>query len=72
MDGWVDEYVNKWITVWITCQQVESINDRTEFRSVETALRTIGLGDVSETLWQILASVLHLVRSINCFKPALF
>ncbi|ESN96194.1 hypothetical protein HELRODRAFT_186525 [Helobdella robusta] len=40
--------------------KVDSINDKSDFRGVENALRTMGLTDMNETLWSVLAAVLHL------------
>jgi len=43
--------------------KVTTINDRKLFRDVEQALKSMGVGAAeSETLWKVVAAVLHLVR----------
>ena len=43
--------------------QVDSLNDRRDFDSVRSAMRLLGYNaDQVETVWKLLAAILHLVR----------
>ena len=43
--------------------QVGSINDRSDYRAVENALKTINFKGNPDVLWQLLAAILHLVSA---------
>lgn len=41
--------------------QVPSLNDKSDYRAVEQAIRTVGFADCADTLWRTLAAIIHLV-----------
>ena len=50
------------LTPWVS-MQVDSLNDRRDFDSVRSAMRLLGYSaDQVETVWKLLAAILHLVR----------
>jgi myosin heavy subunit len=46
--------------------QVASLNDKSDYRAVEQAIKTVGFGDYADTIWRTLAAILHLVSNWNC------
>lgn len=52
--------------------KVDSISDRTDYKNVSQAFRTLNFDPASvETIWKIVAAVLHLVRALARFDAHL-
>ena len=48
---------------------MDSLNDKKDFDVVRNAMRVLGYtADEIETVWKLLASILHLVKIINNIK----